>query len=61
MSATTVTTIVTMLAQGRPVWYVAAVTKVHAHEVHTVGMRYGYPSPAKLRQAADCLVTTAAS
>ncbi len=61
MSATTVTTIVTMLAEGRPVWYVAAVTKVHAHEVHTVGMRYGYPSAAKLRQAADCLVTTAAS
>ena len=43
MSTNTVTTIITMLAQGRPVWYVAAVTKLHVHEVHAVGVQHGYP------------------
>jgi hypothetical protein len=52
MSANTVTTIVTMLAQGRPVWYVAAVTKLRVHEVHSVGVQHGYPYPDRLRRAA---------
>jgi hypothetical protein len=51
MSTSTVTTIVSMLAQGRPVWYVAAVTKLRVHEVHAVGVQHGYPHPDRLRQA----------
>ncbi len=45
------TTIVTMLAAGKPVWYVAAVTKAHAHDVYAVGAAYGYPDRNRLRQA----------
>jgi lactam utilization protein B len=45
------TTIVTMLAAGKPVWYVAAVTKAHAHDVYAVGATYGYPDRNRLRQA----------
>jgi hypothetical protein len=44
-------TIVSLLAQGRPVWYVAAVTKLHQHEVSQVGRAYGYPDHHKLRLA----------
>jgi hypothetical protein len=44
-------TIVTQLAEGKPVWYVAAVTKAHAHDVYTVGVSHGYPDQARLRQA----------
>jgi hypothetical protein len=43
--------IVTMLAAGRPVWYVAAVTKLNAHDVYAVGTGYGYPDRTKLRVA----------
>ena len=52
MSTNTVTTIITMLAQGRPVWYVAAVTKLHVYEVHAVGVQHGYPYKDRLRRAA---------
>jgi hypothetical protein len=55
MSSATVNTIITMLAQGRPVWYVAAVTKLRIHEVHAVGVQHGYPYPERLRRAATCL------
>lgn len=55
MSTTTVSTIVSMLAQGKPVWYVAAVTKRHMNEVHAVGVRHGYPYPDRLRRAATDL------
>jgi hypothetical protein len=41
--------IVTMLAAGSPVWYVAAVTKGDRHHVYAVGARYGYPDRAALR------------
>jgi hypothetical protein len=43
--------IVTLLAAGKPVWYVAAVTKSHAHDVYAVGASYGYPDRTRLRQA----------
>ena len=43
--------IVTLLAAGKPVWYVAAVTKSHAHDVYSAGASYGYPDRIRLRQA----------
>jgi hypothetical protein len=43
--------IVTLLAAGKPVWYVAAVIKSHPHDVHSVGAAYGYPDRIRLRQA----------
>jgi hypothetical protein len=49
------TTIVTMLATGRPVWYVAAVTKTHAHDVYAIGATYGYPDRTRLRTALAAL------
>ncbi len=36
MSATTVTTIVTMLAEGHPVWFVAAQVGRHSRDVEAV-------------------------
>ena len=45
-------TIVTLLAAGKPVWYVAAVTKARAHDVYAVGASYGYPDRTRLQQAA---------
>ena len=47
--------IVTLLAAGKPVWYVAAVTKSHAHDVYAVGASYGYPDRTRLRQAVAVL------
>ena len=44
-------TIVTLLAAGKPVWYVAAVTKARTHDVYAVGASYGYPDRARLQQA----------
>ena len=46
-------TIVTMLAGGSPVWYVAAVTKSDRHHVYVVGTQYGYPNRATLKRAAE--------
>jgi hypothetical protein len=46
-------TIVTLLAAGKPIWYVAAVTKAHAHDVYAVGASYGYPDRTRLRQVAS--------
>jgi hypothetical protein len=43
--------IVTLLAAGKPVWYVAAATRVHSHDVYAVGVSYGYPDRARLQQA----------
>lgn len=43
--------IVSMLAAGQPVWYVAATMKVHRHEVHRIGAHYGYPDRNRLRDA----------
>ncbi|HEY3004838.1 MAG TPA: hypothetical protein VGJ44_20995 [Kribbellaceae bacterium] len=44
-------TIVKMLAAGHPVWYVAAVTKTRAHDVHEIGTAYGYPDRTRLRHS----------
>lgn len=46
-------TIVTLLAAGKPIWYVAAVTNAHAHDVYAVGASYGYPDRTRLRQVAS--------
>jgi len=42
-----------MLADGSPVWYVAAVTKSDRHHVYAVGARYGYPNRATLKRALE--------
>ena len=47
--------IVTLLAAGKPVWYVAAVTKSHTHDVYAVGVSYGYPDRIRLRRAVAVL------
>ncbi|TCC51508.1 hypothetical protein E0H73_41055 [Kribbella pittospori] len=44
-------TIVSMLAGGSPVWFVAAVMKTDRHQVYTVGRRYGYPDHVALDSA----------
>ena len=48
----------TLLAAGKPVWYVAAVTKLRMEEVNRVGRSYGYPDNYKLRQALSGLTGT---
>jgi hypothetical protein len=49
---TTVTTmIVTMLAEGNPVWFVAAMVNMRSHDVYEIGRAAGYPDKAKLRRA----------
>jgi hypothetical protein len=42
--------IVTMLAEGNPVWYVAAMVKMSSHDVYVIGREAGYPDRAKLRR-----------
>ena len=44
-------TIVAMLAEGSPVWYVAAVTKSDRHQAYAVGARYGYPDREALKRS----------
>jgi hypothetical protein len=44
-------TIVAMLAEGSPVWYVAAVTKSDRHHAYAVGARYGYPDRQALKRS----------
>ncbi|GAA0925590.1 hypothetical protein GCM10009554_05210 [Kribbella koreensis] len=43
--------IVTMLAEGNPVWYVAAMVNMRSHDVYMIGRAAGYPDKAKLRRA----------
>ncbi len=43
--------IVTMLAEGNPVWFVAGMVKMRSHDVYMVGRAAGYPDKAKLRRA----------
>ncbi|WP_165956782.1 hypothetical protein [Kribbella antibiotica] len=50
MNATT-TMIVSMLAEGHPVWYVAAMVNMSSHDVYEIGHAAGYPDKAKLRCA----------
>jgi hypothetical protein len=43
--------IVTMLAEGNPVWFVAAMVNMRSHDVYVIGRAAGYPDQAKLRRA----------
>ncbi|MEU0093519.1 hypothetical protein [Kribbella sp. NPDC006257] len=43
--------IVTMLAEGNPVWFVAAMVNMRSHDVYEIGRAAGYPDKAKLRRA----------
>jgi hypothetical protein len=43
--------IVTMLAEGNPVWFVAAMVNMRSHDVYLIGCAAGYPDKAKLRRA----------
>jgi hypothetical protein len=43
--------IVTMLAEGNPVWYVAAMVNMRSHDVYVIGCAAGYPDKVKLRRA----------
>ncbi|GAA1601031.1 hypothetical protein GCM10009789_64100 [Kribbella sancticallisti] len=43
--------IITMLAEGNPVWFVAAMVKMSSHDVYLVGRDAGYPDKVKLRRA----------
>jgi hypothetical protein len=43
--------IVTMLAEGNPVWYVAAMVNMRSHDVYAIGCAAGYPDKVKLRRA----------
>lgn len=44
--------VITMLAEGNPVWYVAAMVNKRSHEVYLIGRAAGYPDRTKLRSAA---------
>ena len=48
---TTTQMIVTMLAEGNPVWFVAAMVKMRSHDVYMIGRAAGYPDKHKLRRA----------
>jgi len=43
--------IITMLAEGNPVWFVAAMVNMRSHDVYMIGRAAGYPDKAKLRRA----------
>jgi hypothetical protein len=43
--------IVTMLAEGNPVWYVAAMVNMRSHDVYVIGCAAGYPDRVQLRRA----------
>ncbi|GAB2670711.1 hypothetical protein [Kribbella swartbergensis] len=47
----TTTMIVTMLAEGNPVWFVAGMVNMRSHDVYMIGRAAGYPDKAKLRRA----------
>jgi hypothetical protein len=53
VTADTATTnlIITMLAEGSPVWYVAGMVNMRSHDVYMIGRAAGYPDKAKLRRA----------
>ncbi|MFI7063311.1 hypothetical protein ACIBL3_20175 [Kribbella sp. NPDC050124] len=43
--------IITMLAEGSPVWFVAGMVNLRSHDVYVIGRAAGYPDKAKLRRA----------
>jgi hypothetical protein len=52
--------VITMLAEGHPVWFVAAQVRRHSRDVEAVAKQHGYPDPARLRRAAVRLAPKAA-
>jgi hypothetical protein len=52
--------VITMLAEGHPVWFVAAQVRRHSRDVEAVAKQHGYPDPASLRRAAFRLAPKAA-
>ena len=52
--------VVTMLAEGHPVWFVAAQVRRHSRDVEAVARQRRYPDPASLRRAAFRLAPKAA-
>jgi hypothetical protein len=50
-ATTTENMIVTMLAEGNPVWFVAGMVNMRNHDVYMIGRAAGYPDKAKLRRA----------
>jgi hypothetical protein len=52
--------VVVMLAEGNPVWYVAAQMRRHSADVQQLAESYGYPDARRLRRAAAQLTRTAA-
>ena len=50
-TATTKNMIITMLAEGNPVWYVAGMVNMRSHDVYLIGVAAGYPDKAKLRRS----------
>ncbi|MFI6677834.1 hypothetical protein [Kribbella sp. NPDC050470] len=43
--------IITMLAEGSPVWFVAGMVNMRSHDVYVIGRAAGYPDKSKLRRA----------
>jgi hypothetical protein len=60
MFTTAETRMVVMLAEGNPVWYVAAQMRRHSADVQQLAESYGYPDARRLRRAAAQLTRTAA-
>ncbi|WP_020389594.1 hypothetical protein [Kribbella catacumbae] len=48
---TTQQMIITMLAEGNPVWFVAGMVNMRSHDVYMIGRAAGYPDKFKLRRA----------
>jgi hypothetical protein len=47
--------VVTMLAEGHPVWFVAAQVGRHSRDVEALARQHGYPDATRLRRAAYAL------
>ena len=43
--------IIAMLAEGNPVWYIAAMVNKRGHDVYLIGRSAGYPDRTKLRRS----------
>ncbi|MGZ0151787.1 hypothetical protein ACXJJ3_32345 [Kribbella sp. WER1] len=51
ITTATRTMIITMLAEGSPVWYVAGMVNMRSHDVYVIGREAGYPDKTQLRRA----------
>ncbi len=52
--------VVVMLAEGNPLWYVAAQIRRHSADIQELAELYGYPDARRLRRAAANLTRAAA-